>query len=406
MNTLQKASLTLLSTSILATFGTHASANAIHEALSNSTAYADINLRYESVEQDNALNDGSALTLRTWIGFSTGSVNGFSVTAEVEDSRIVMGQDDFSVGPTGFNVGEYSVIADPETTELDQAYLQYKNDNFTARVGRQVITLDDHRFVGHVAWRQDKQTFDAVSAKYAVNKDLEFFYSYLYKRNRIFAEAADLDSKDHIVHATYKSDIGKFVAYAYLLEVDNNTDNALDTYGVSYDGKTKMDSVSWAYGGEFATQSSESGSGENATDFDASYLNAYVAATVSGITAKIDYEVLGSDDGLYGFATPLATLHKFNGFADLFLATPQQGLQDLKFSLTGKLAGGKWLLAYHDFSADESTPGVDDLGTEINAQYTKKFAGKYRFGIKYANYDAQDIKVDTNRFWMWIGTRF
>ena len=210
-------SLKLLSTSMLMAFASHAAANDIHDALSNSTAYADFNLRYESVDQDNALKDASSLTLRTWLGFSTGSANGFSFTAEVEDSRIVMGQDEFTVGPTGFNVGEYSVIADPETTELDQAYIQYKNDNFTARVGRQVITLDDHRFVGHVAWRQDKQTFDAVSAKYAVNKELELFYSYLYKRNRIFAEAADLDSKDHILHATYKSKVGKFVAYAYLL---------------------------------------------------------------------------------------------------------------------------------------------------------------------------------------------
>ena len=46
------------------------------------------------------------------------------------------------------------------------------------------------------------------------------------------------------------------------------------------------------------------------------------------------------------------------------------------------------------------------LGSEINVQYTKKFAGKYNFGIKYGTYDAGDIKVDTNRFWMWIGTRF
>ena len=406
MNTFHKISLKFLAASVLASLTGTTFADSIHDALSNSTAYADFNLRMETADQDNALQDASALTLRTWIGFSTGSVNGFSFTAEVEDSRIVMGQDEFSVGPAGFNPGEYSVIADPETTELDQAYIQYKSDNFTGRLGRQVITLEDHRFVGHVAWRQDKQTFDAVSAKYAFSKDVEVFYSYLYKRNRIFAEAADLDSKDHIVHATYKSPIGKFAAYAYLLEVDNDTPNALDTYGVSFDGKMKGDSINWAYGAEFATQSSESGSGETATDFDASYFNAYVGATISGITAKVDYEVLGSDDGLYGFATPLATLHKFNGWTDQFLNTPAQGLQDLKFSLSGKLAGGKWIVAYHDFSADESTPGVDDLGREINLQYTKKFDGKYRFGIKYGTYDADDFKVDTNRFWMWVGTRF
>lgn len=196
------------------------------------------------------------------------------------------------------------------------------------------------------------------------------------------------------------------MGYAYLLEIDSDTDNALDTYGVSYDGKTKGEKVNWAYGAEFATQSSESGAGETATDFDASYLNAYLAASFSGVTAKVDYEILGSDDGQYGFSTPLATLHKFNGWTDQFLGTPAQGLKDLKFSLSGGLAGGKWLLAYHDFTADDSSNGVDDLGSEINVQYTKKFAGKYNFGIKYGTYDAGDIKVDANRFWMWVGTRF
>ena len=76
------------------------------------------------------------------------------------------------------------------------------------KVGRQVITLDDHRFVGHVGWRQDRQTFDAVSAKYAATDNLELFYSYLYKRNRIFAEAADLDSKDFLLNVGYKTEIG------------------------------------------------------------------------------------------------------------------------------------------------------------------------------------------------------
>ena len=148
MNTLQNFGIKMLAASVMTVLGGSVMAADIHAALSDSKAWADLNLRYESVDQDNALEDASALTLRTRLGFSSGSVDGFSFTAEVEDSRIVLGQDEFTVGPTGFNVGEYSVIADPETTEVDQAFIQYKTDNFTARVGRQVITLDDHRFVG------------------------------------------------------------------------------------------------------------------------------------------------------------------------------------------------------------------------------------------------------------------
>jgi hypothetical protein len=33
----------------------------------------------------------------------------------------------------------------------------------SGKIGRQVITMDNHRFVGHVGWRQDRQTFDALT---------------------------------------------------------------------------------------------------------------------------------------------------------------------------------------------------------------------------------------------------
>lgn len=37
---------------------------------------------------------------------------------------------------------------------------------------------------------------------------------------------------------------------------------------------------------------------------------------VLGIIVKIDYEVLGSDDGVYGFFIFFVILYKFNGWID------------------------------------------------------------------------------------------
>jgi hypothetical protein len=59
---------------------------------------------------------------------------------------------------------------------------------------------------------------------------------------------------------------------------------------------------------------------------------------LSSLTAKIAYEVLGSDGRNYAFATPFATLHKFNGWSDQSLGTPSQGLVDVIFTLSGKVA--------------------------------------------------------------------
>lgn len=373
-----------------------------YDALAASTANADLNLRYESVSQDNTLKDADALTLRSRIGLTTGSYKGFSFTASVEDVRIVLGQGDYTVGPTGYKVGEYSVIADPEVTELDQGFLQYKSEAVTVKAGRQVIALDGHRFVGHVGWRQDRQTFDAVTVNYKASDKLYVFYGYITQRNRIFAEAADIDSKDHLLNASYASDFGKLTAYAYLLEVDNNTDNSLDTYGISYSGSTKTDSVKWLYSAEFASQTSKT----TTTDFDANYYMLEGGAVFSGVTAKVTYEVLGSDGGAYGFSTPLATLHKFNGWTDQFLSTPAQGLKDLALTLGTSLAGGKVTAVYHQFDADEASGGIDDLGSEIDLQYVTTVAEKVTLGVKYGNYSAGDTKVDTDKLWIWAGLKF
>lgn len=373
----------------------------ITEAIKNGKASVDMNLRYEAVEQDNALQDATALTLRTRLGYTTAVYKNFSAMIEMEDSRIVGGQDEFTVGPTGFNPGEYSVIADPETTELEQAFVKYADEGVTAKLGRQVITYDGHRFVGHVGWRQDRQTFDALKLDYSASEKLKLSYSYLWKRNRIFAEAADVDAKDSLINVSYKTGFGTVTGYGYLLEVDNNTDNALDTFGVSFKGSAG-ENKSFKYIVEYASQTNESG----AVEYDTDYLFLEGAMNISGITAKLGYEVLGSDEGMSGFATPLATLHKFNGFADIFLTTPAEGLVDMYASATTKLGGGKLVLVYHDYSADESSPAVDDMGNEINLVYAKKFANNYSAGVKYASYSAGDINVDTDKLWVWAGLSF
>ena len=377
-------------------------AEGLTDALTSGKASVNLNLRYEAVEQDNALQDASALTLRTLLAYDTGSYRGFTAKVEMEDTRIVLGQGDYTVGPTGYNLGLYSVIADPKHTELDQGYIQYKNHNFSAKLGRQVITMDGHRFVGHVGWRQDRQTFDALSAKYAPIKDLTLHYAYITQRNRIFAQVADSDAKDHLINAAYKTAYGTLTGYGYLLEVDNDTNNALDTFGVSFSGSTKAGYTKVLYRAEYASQSSESA----AADFDVDYINLEAGAVFNGITAKVGYEVLGSDAGNFGFSTPLATLHKFNGWSDQFLGTPSQGLVDTSFTLAGKVLGGAWKAIYHKFDADDASDTVDDLGSELNLSYVKKYAKHYTLGIKYAAYYASDIKVDADKVWVWVGAKF
>ena len=405
---MKKYNLSLLSiaiSSVTAGLSFNVKAVSLTEALTQGKAYFDVRLRYETVDQDNALKNANGFTVRSRLGYRTGDIAGFSGQLEFEDSRATGGIDSYN-DALGRNAGVYSVIADPETTELDQAFLQYKAGTVTAKFGRQVLTYDNHRFVGHVGWRQDRQTFDGVTVSVSPFEDLKLSYAFIDNRNRIFAEDKDVASSDHLFNAKLKTPVGALTLYGYWLE-DDKTDDTLDTYGVRFSGDADLDAVKLLYTAEYATQKRENG--ESGTDANAEYQLLEGGVSISGITAKLGYEVLGSDDAVYGFSTPLATLHKFNGWADQFLGTPAVGLIDTYASIGGKLLGGKWAFVYHEFEADEASAAMDDLGSEYDLLYAKKFGKNYSAGIKYAAYSAGDDaagKVDTDKVWLWVGASF
>lgn len=375
-------------------------AQTLSEALTGGKVYGDLRLRYESVEQDNGLGDAAALTLRSRLGYQSLAYQGFSAQLEFEDSRIVAGQGEFSVPPVGYKSGRYSVIADPETTELDQAFVRYQRHGFSATLGRQVMSFDDQRFIGAVGWRQDRQTFDALALTYKASDTLNLSYAYIGQRNGIFAEQADKQSKDSLFNLRLDTGLGVLSAYSYLLELDEADEERLDTAGLSLAGARDMGGAKLLYRAEYAQQRADG------VDADADFAKLETGVAGAGLTAKLGYEVLGSDGGKYGFTTPLATLHKFNGWADIFLKTPAGGLVDRYASLGGALAGGKWLLAYHDYRADKAGAGPDRYGSEVNALYSRSFAKHYSFGVKFAAYSADELAVDTDKFWLWFGAAF
>ena len=362
-------------------------AESITEMFKESKAMGNFRLRYEEVDTSSTVD---LLTLRTRFGFTTGTYNGFSILVEAEDVRSVLGVD----GPLAY---------EPEVTEIDQAFVQYKTEEVTAKVGRQVITLDNHRFIGHVGWRQDRQTFDAARITYKPTKELALDASYLFQRNRIFGEALDAKSSDFLLNAAYTTSIGKLTGYAYLLD-DELRDEESDTYGARFTGTTG-DDFKFLYTAEFATQSIT----DSGVDFDTDYLFLEGGITTSGVTAKIGYEVLGSDDGAASFTTPLATLHAFNGWNDIFLAggfNPTAlpgGLEDTYVSVAGSVAGFGLLAVYHTYEPEE---GSGDYGTEFGFQATKALGGGVTAGLKYSSYSEDGFAVDTDRIWTWFGYSF
>ncbi len=408
-------------------------ADTLTDALTGGKASANLQYRYEDVSNGAATkNTATAHTVRLRLGYETATFNGFGAMVEAESVKDLGNKkyDSKATGQTGVaGVNNYAVIADPEATEINQAYLSYSGmANTTVKFGRQRIILDNARFVGNVGWRQNEQTFDAFTL---VNKSLPnttITAGYITNANRIFSDSAATPNsgafggnhrmQSTILNANYKGwSFAEVVGYAYLLDYDIATAftaNSSDTYGLRLNGSTAMGGNKLLYTAEFAEQRSAHG---NATNYKTSYTLLEGGVDVTNIAVfKLGYEVLGSDTGAANtqFKTPLATLHAFNGWADMFLTTPTQGLKDVYITAGTKLAGINLAANYHEYRTDVAiaAANINDLGNEWGLMAAYGFGKNYTVGLKYADYQAGDANavaagyVNTQKTWLWGEFKF
>ena len=215
-------------------FSTTAVSDSFIEALTGGTPVLDARLRYEYVDQDNSLKVANAATLRTRLGYGTGKFHGFDFFAEFSNTTALV--DDFNSGPGGNGNTKYSVVADPDVTEVDQAYLGYSGITDTQlRFGRQRIILDNARFVGNVGWRQNEQTFDAGLVKTTFVPETTLTYSYLEQVNNIFGDG--VDTQTHLLNAHYEGfSFGTFSAYGYFMKFPDSKSTSQKTLGLRFNG--------------------------------------------------------------------------------------------------------------------------------------------------------------------------
>ncbi|MDP7297392.1 MAG: hypothetical protein QGF92_08060, partial [Gammaproteobacteria bacterium] len=176
------------------------------------------------------------------------------------------------------------------------------------------------------------------------------------------------------------------------------------TYGIRFSGAPKVsDEVTVIYAAEYATQDDYK---DNPTDYSADYLLAELGLKWSTFTLKAGYEVLEVDESAgVAFQTPLAILHKFNGWADKFLGTPGSGLEDTYIALSTKLSKGSMALILHDFSSDV---GGIDFGQEYDFVVKWPISKTYSVLGKLAIYDADSASstIDTTKAWLMLTAAF
>ncbi len=378
-------------------------------ALTSGKFIANVRVRYEFVDQDGSSNDANAKTIRARLGYETGEYYGFSALAEM-DGTTHFGSEDFNSLENGKTA--YPVVADPDSFRLNRANLKYTGFPDTVlKAGRQRIILDDARFVGNVGWRQNEQTYDGVRGTNKSIEDISINYAYLWRVNSITgsdAPSGEFDSNSHLLDVTYSGlDFVDITGFSHLLDFDDGKEGqSLATYGVRLKGNyMASEKVKLLYSGTFAHQVDH---GSHPSDVDENFYAVEGGVSAYGFTGKLGYEVF-EGNGTVSFQTPLATKHKFQGFADVFLTTPGDGLEDLYASLTYKSQpfsifkkGITASVAYHDFEAEDSST---DMGSEFDAVLAVPL---YDFKIvtKYANYDGDGFAADREKFMFGVNYSF
>ena len=388
------------------------------DAIAAGRPVIDLRARYENVDDASKIPTvGEAGTFRARLGYETGSWNGFSIQGDFDQIWLIAG----NYNSTRNGKTTYPVIADPAMTALNRLQLTYASDYDTKFVvGRQRILIGNQRFIGNSGWRQHEQTFDALSAVNTSIPDLTLTYAYLYRVNRVngpdlpspstttaaaAGQANYFKSDSNIIDGVYTGVPGlRLEGYAFLLNLSAPSYAALpaqqtaaaklstQTYGLRADyGIALSASVGGKLTGEFANQSNYA---SNPLTYNLHYYLAEASITYQGIKGLAGYEVL-EGNGTIGFSTPLATLHIFNGWADMFLTTPGNGLKDLYFqaaySLPADAIGMKSFnpsVIYHSYSTDHLGAGI---GSEWDAQGELVVDPNLSLLAKYANYQGSGV---------------
>ncbi len=368
----------------------------------------DVRYRFEFVDQDGIANEAEAHTVRSRFGLETGRLYGFGLGFDAEWIEAI-GDERFNNTINGKTT--YPVVADPDDFQVNQLFLISKDTvpDTTFKLGRQRIIWDNARFIGNVGFRQNEQTFDAFRAVTKAIPDTELEYVYLDEVHRIFgteSASGEFGLNSHGVRLKYSGlEYLTITPFALLLDYDSSALAGSDTqtYGVLLKGAAPLNDdwkvlyeAQGAYQGDFA---------DNPADFDLWYYRVEPGIAWRKVALKVGYEVL-EGDGTKAFQTPLATLHKFNGFTDKFLTTPADGIEDAYVRLSaglpgeGLLAGFKVAGGYHQYWAEN---GGSDYGSEWDAGVFKTFktpAGAVNLGVQYSSYSADNFATDTDKLWL------
>lgn len=395
-----------------------AGASTLQEAITGGKFKADFKLRYEYVDQEGKSETGEAFTLRSLVGYETKPFHGFSINAEVYGvSPFNDDYNDLKKGSPIASRTKYPVIADPEDYDFHQIYLQWKNKENTVKLGRQGMILDNWRFVGDVRFRQNWQVFNGLSFVNTSLPNTEITLAHYEQVKQITTKIQDANIE--IANVKYKfTPTTSLVGYGYLIDWNGKALEAASskTFGARLDGSQKLnDNWKVLYTAEYAKQDDYK---DGSDLIDNHYYRVGAGAGYGDWFLRIDQEKLSGNSDKKAFQTPLGTNHLFQGWADVFLTTPNEGIEDTILIAGGKIMDAVIKAEYHFINSDRDFAKIgggtgDKYGKEFDLGVYYKFNKNLSGSVEYASFkeDDQYVKTasrrrDIDKVWLTVGYTF
>jgi hypothetical protein len=381
------------------------SAGDLTEAFMEGTPSIELRPRFEFVDQ-NGKASAQAFTMRTLLGFSTKPVDDIAATFQLINVADIAGTHNSLVN----GLTRFASIPDPSATNVNQAFVSYAGiPDTTITAGRQIIALDDTRFVGNVDFRQNMQTFDSVTLTSGPLPNFKATASYIWGIKNILnrhlptkiflGEAYWTPRKEaafEVFTYAYGNDAGSIIAGAVGCGLVGPQACNSVTYGLRGHGEVPLPgNFTLEYKATYARQLPyDGGSGL----IDADYVQASGKLGWRAYNFGAEYMLMGSNGmGTYGFQTPLATRHAFNGWAEIFLTTPPAGLKTVDAFAGATLFDFTALAKYYSFHSDY---GDKNYGDEWDFSLNYRVSAHLQAGVEYADYHADGFGASTQAGWM------
>jgi hypothetical protein len=367
------------------------------KALASGKASLDLRTRYEQVDDKATSKTADALTNRLVLSWRSGSWKGLSAFAQFENVAVLSGPRYF-VPQTGYGRTSHATVVDPPLSQLNQLFLEWKG----LKVGRQLVNIDNQRFIGGVGWRQNDQTFTGASyANATLIPRTDFTLAHFTKAHVITGQTKAI--KASLVNVRVKAFPGGNVRlFHYAVE-----EELAKTTSFAHSG-ARLDGEAWKvllYDLSFAKQKKF----KDATDAGTKE----VGYTMFSLGWKInaDHALVAAQETLEGgFRTPYATLHAWNGWADRFLTTPANGLKDQFIQYKAKRGPWTYELAHHTYKAETNGAAY---GKELDLVVEYKATAWLKVMAKAADYKADSAtptlgtpNKDLRKFWLQTSMNF